>query len=59
MTDRTCEKCRQWAQMLGQPFLGICGATNRCTDKVDTCGFFAPREGENVVGREKIEEYLK
>lgn len=56
---RNCSNCRQWAQMLGQPFLGICGVTKQCTDKVNTCQSFEPKVGENVVRREKIEEFLK
>lgn len=54
---RLCEGCVHWVPMLHSKFLGICGLTKRCTDKLETCDRHEAR-AENVVTGSKIEEYL-
>jgi hypothetical protein len=59
----TCGRCRHWAPILrDRNFLGTCIApdrpNDRCTDRVDTCALFEPKETDNVVKGDKILEYL-
>ena len=61
MTNDTkaCSNCQRWAPMLRQEFLGICGVTKQCTDRIDHCERYEPQEAENVVRGDKMEGFLE